>query len=88
MKGVFINVDTPTRMHIIGNLAQRFQVNGVVMHANRSCRPFSTTQNDVRDELREEPGLPVLLLEADICDSRLYNEGAVQERVAAFLEML
>jgi len=30
----------------------------------------------------------VLVLEADMCNSCLYNEGAVRERVAAFLEML
>jgi benzoyl-CoA reductase/2-hydroxyglutaryl-CoA dehydratase subunit BcrC/BadD/HgdB len=59
------------------------------MHANRSCKPFSITQSDVRDGLRDElGGLPVLILEADMCDARLYNEGAVRERITAFLEML
>jgi len=86
--GVFINVDLPTRLHIIADLAQRFEVDGVVMHANRSCKPFSLTQSDIRDELRGELGLPILLVEADMCDSRLYNERAIRERVAAFLEML
>jgi benzoyl-CoA reductase/2-hydroxyglutaryl-CoA dehydratase subunit BcrC/BadD/HgdB len=86
--GVFINVDLPTRLRTIADLARRFQVDGVVMHANRSCKPFSITQSDVRDALRDELGLPVLILEADMCDARLYNEGAVRERVAAFLEML
>jgi benzoyl-CoA reductase/2-hydroxyglutaryl-CoA dehydratase subunit BcrC/BadD/HgdB len=86
--GVFINVDLPTRVRIIADLARRCHVDGMVMHANRSCKPFSVTQNDVRDGLRDELGLPILILEADMCDARLYNEGAVQERVAAFLEML
>jgi benzoyl-CoA reductase/2-hydroxyglutaryl-CoA dehydratase subunit BcrC/BadD/HgdB len=86
--GVFINVDLPTRLKTITDLAHRFQVDGMVMHANRSCKPFSLTQGDVRDMLREELGLPVLVVEADMCDARLYNEGAIKERVAAFLEML
>jgi benzoyl-CoA reductase/2-hydroxyglutaryl-CoA dehydratase subunit BcrC/BadD/HgdB len=85
---VFINVDLPTRLRTIADLAQRFQVDGMVMHANRSCKPFSITQNEVRDGLRDELGLPVLILEADMCDARLYNEGAVRERATAFLEML
>jgi len=85
---VFINVDLPTRLRTITHLAQRYQVDGMVMHANRSCKPFSITQNAVRDGLRDELGLPVLILEADMCDARLYNEGAVRERTAAFLEML
>jgi benzoyl-CoA reductase/2-hydroxyglutaryl-CoA dehydratase subunit BcrC/BadD/HgdB len=85
---VFINVDLPTRLRTIAGLAQRYQVDGMVMHANRSCKPFSITQNEVRDGLRDELGLPVLILEADMCDARLYNEGAVRERSTAFLEML
>ena len=86
--GVFINVDLPTRLRTITGLARRFQVDGMVMHANRSCKPFSITQSDVRDELRDTLDLPVLILEADMCDARLYNEGGVRERVAAFLETL
>jgi benzoyl-CoA reductase/2-hydroxyglutaryl-CoA dehydratase subunit BcrC/BadD/HgdB len=86
--GVFINVDAPTRLQTIVGLAERFGANGMVMHANRSCKSFSITQSDVRAALRSELGLPVLILEADMCDSRLYNEGAVRERVAAFLEMI
>jgi benzoyl-CoA reductase/2-hydroxyglutaryl-CoA dehydratase subunit BcrC/BadD/HgdB len=86
--GVFININLATRLQIITDLARSFQVDGMVMHANRSCKPFSITQSDVRDALRDELDLPVLILEADMCDARLYNDGAIRERVAAFLEML
>ena len=86
--GVFINIGLPARLETVTNLARRFEADGMVMHANRSCKPFSITQSDVRDVLREELGLPALILDADMCDSRLYNEGATRERVAAFLEML
>jgi len=86
--GVFINVDLPTRTRFIADMARRFEADGMVMHVNRSCKPFSITQSDVRDRLRDDLGIPILLLEADMCDERLYNEGAVRERVEAFLEML
>ncbi|MBN1976557.1 MAG: 2-hydroxyacyl-CoA dehydratase [Anaerolineae bacterium] len=86
--GVFINIGLPARLETIAGLARRFEVDGMVMHANRSCKPFTITQSDVRDVLRDELGLPALILDADMCDSRLYNEGSIKERVAAFLEML
>jgi benzoyl-CoA reductase/2-hydroxyglutaryl-CoA dehydratase subunit BcrC/BadD/HgdB len=82
------HIGLPARLKTITGLARRFEVDGMVMHANRSCKPFSITQSDVRDVLRDEMGLPALILDADMCDSRLYNEGAIKERVAAFLEML
>ncbi len=86
--GVFINIDLPARLQTITRMAQRFQADGMVLHANRSCKPFSITQNQVRTVLRDELGLPAIILDADMCDTRLYNEGAIRERVAAFLEML
>jgi benzoyl-CoA reductase/2-hydroxyglutaryl-CoA dehydratase subunit BcrC/BadD/HgdB len=86
--GVFINVDLPTRLQTIRDMAQRFEADGMVLHANRSCKPFSITQDEVRTMLRDELDLPAIILDADMCDARLYNEGAVGERVAAFLEML
>jgi benzoyl-CoA reductase/2-hydroxyglutaryl-CoA dehydratase subunit BcrC/BadD/HgdB len=84
----FINQDLKTRSRVVNDLARRFQVDGMVMHANRSCKPFSLTQSGLKDGLRDELDLPTLILEADMTDARLYNEGAIKERVAAFLEML
>ncbi len=84
----FINLNLETRSEVMKDLAQRFQVDGMVMHANRSCKPFSLTQSGLRDVLRDEMGLPVLILEADMTDARLYNEGVIRERASAFLEML
>jgi benzoyl-CoA reductase/2-hydroxyglutaryl-CoA dehydratase subunit BcrC/BadD/HgdB len=84
----FINLDLHTRSRIINRMARRFEVDGMVMHANRSCKPFSLTQPDLKAALRDELGLPTLILEADMTDSRLYNDGVVRERVAAFMEMV
>jgi benzoyl-CoA reductase/2-hydroxyglutaryl-CoA dehydratase subunit BcrC/BadD/HgdB len=84
----FINLNLEARSEVLRDLARRFQVDGMVMHANRSCKPFSLTQSGLRDVLRDEMGLPVLILEADMTDARLYNEGVIRERASAFLEML
>jgi benzoyl-CoA reductase/2-hydroxyglutaryl-CoA dehydratase subunit BcrC/BadD/HgdB len=84
----FINLTLATRATVMNDLARRFDVDGMVMHANRSCKPFSLTQLDLKAALRDGLDLPTLIFEADMTDSRLYNEGAIRERIAAFLEML
>jgi benzoyl-CoA reductase/2-hydroxyglutaryl-CoA dehydratase subunit BcrC/BadD/HgdB len=84
----FINLELTTRAQVVNDLARRFAVDGMVMHANRSCKPFSLTQSGLKLALQDEVGLPALIVEADMTDARLYNEGAIRERVAAFLEML
>ncbi len=84
----FINLDLTTRSKVVSDLARRFDVDGMVMHGNRSCKPFSLTQLDLKEALRDELVLPTLILEADMTDTRLYSEGIIKERVAAFLEIL
>jgi benzoyl-CoA reductase/2-hydroxyglutaryl-CoA dehydratase subunit BcrC/BadD/HgdB len=88
LQGAYINVSLETRAAIVADLASDFAADGMVMHANWSCKPFSLTQNDIQAAVREKMPLPTLVLEADTCDSRRYNERAVRERIAAFLEML
>ena len=88
LQAIYINLNLATRAGIVADLAHRFHVDGMVMHANWSCKPFSLTQSDIQAVVREKMSLPTLVLEADMCDSRRYNEGAAQERIAAFLEML
>ena len=84
----FINLDLTTRARVVSDLARRFEVDGMVMHANRSCKPFSLTQIDLKEHVSREVGLPTLILEADMTDMRLYSEGIIAERIAAFMEML
>jgi len=88
LQNVYINVGLEMRAGIVAGLARDFAVDGMVMHANWSCKPFSLTQSDIQAAVREKVPLPTLVLEADMCDSRRYNERAAQERIAAFLEML
>ena len=84
----FINLDLDSRLTVIGDLVQRFKVDGMVMHANRSCKPFSLTQLDIKRVLWETLGLQTLVLEADMVDARQFNEGTTRSRVAAFMEVM
>jgi len=85
---VYINLSIGARAQLMLDLARRFQVDGVVMHANRSCKPYSFGQYVMRRHVAETLGLPTLIIEADMADSRAYAQGAVRNQVQAFLEML
>jgi benzoyl-CoA reductase/2-hydroxyglutaryl-CoA dehydratase subunit BcrC/BadD/HgdB len=70
------------------DMAKRFEVDGAVLHANRSCKPYSLGQHDFRRAIMAKAGVPAMILEADMCDTRAYADGAIKTRVEAFLEML
>lgn len=83
---IFLNVGLRKRYDQTAALARRFKVDGVLIHSNRSCKPYSFGQLDIQRMIREELGLPCLMIEADMTDSRSYSREQVQARLDAFLE--
>ncbi len=85
---IFLNIGVRQRYEQTAELAKRFKVGGVVMHSNRSCKPYSFGQLDIQRWIRDELGLPCLLIEADMTDSRNYSHEQARARIDAFLETL
>jgi benzoyl-CoA reductase/2-hydroxyglutaryl-CoA dehydratase subunit BcrC/BadD/HgdB len=69
-------------------MVRQYSIDGVLLHSDRSCKPYSIGQLDQRERLAQESEVPAMLLEADHNDSRCYSEAQIANRVAAFLEML
>ncbi len=65
-----------------------YDIDGVVLHANLSCRPASAAQQDVKQALQESRNIPVLILSADMDDPRSFAEGPVKTRLESFIEMM
>lgn len=53
-----------------------------------SCRPFATDALMVKDALKKELGIPVLVLEADIYDPRFYTREQLRTRLESFAELV
>jgi benzoyl-CoA reductase/2-hydroxyglutaryl-CoA dehydratase subunit BcrC/BadD/HgdB len=67
---------------------QAYHIDGVVAHSNRSCRVLSVGLLDATNIIREELDIPVLLLDGDHADERVYSEAETMMRIDTFLEML
>jgi len=85
---VFLNRSLRHRAELMAQLIREFQVDGFVMHSNRSCKPYSLGQYDIKRIVSEETGIPGLIFDADMCDSRYYSEEQIRTRIDAFLEQL
>ncbi len=85
---VYINMSIDLMVEKILDLVKRFSVDGLIIHSNRSCKPYSLGQYDMQKMVQEKTGLPGLILEADMTDARLYSEAQVRTRVEAFMETL
>jgi len=85
---VYINQSLQARADLMADLVRRFDVDGMVFHSNRSCKPYSLGQYEVLEEIGRRTGVPGLILEADMCDTRLYADEPIKNRIQAFLDLL
>jgi benzoyl-CoA reductase/2-hydroxyglutaryl-CoA dehydratase subunit BcrC/BadD/HgdB len=83
-----LNRGTGHKLTTMRRMIGAYHLDGVILHSDRSCKPYSIGQMDQRDRLIREHGIPALLMEADHSDSRAYAEEQVANRLSAFIEML
>ena len=83
-----LNQGTKYKLETMKRMVEEFRLDGVILHSDRSCKPYSIGQVDQRNKLIQEFGIPALLLEADHNDPRAYADEQVASRLASFVEML
>ena len=85
---VFLNRNLESKVENFCKLVKQYDAHGFVMHSNRSCKPYSFGQYDIKDEVSRRTGLPGLIIEADMTDPRAYADEQVENRIQAFIETL
>ena len=84
----YLNISIDLMVERVVELLSRFSVDGLVIHSNRSCKPYSLGQYDIQRIIRERTGTPSVVIEADMTDARAYSDAQVRTRVEAFMETL
>ncbi len=85
---VILNNNLNRRLDLMEQLIKDYDVDGLVIHSARSCKPYSVGQYDIKRILMERLNIPSIVLEADIADSRAYSEAQVLKGLEIFLESL
>lgn len=63
-----------------------FHVDGVIIQAPHTCRPWTLGTRDYARRVTDEYGIPAIVLEADHTDASYYNDAQVETRIQALLE--
>ena len=85
---VYINVSVDIMFETLKQLITKYDVDGLVMHSNRSCKPYSLGQYDLQKMVMRKLDLPTLMIEADMVDARSFSESQIETRIDAFMETL
>jgi len=83
-----LNRSTGDKLRSMRRMIDEFALDGVILHSDRSCKPYSLGQIAQRDRLANEIGVPAFLLEADHSDSRAFSEEQAANRIEAFIELM
>lgn len=83
---IILNQDLGKRFGTLARLAEEYRCDGAVLHSDRSCKPYSIGQLDLKQRLAKQLGIKVMVLEADHCDPRLYATEQGHGRLTAFME--
>lgn len=85
---VYINISIDKMYENIRDMIIRWNADGLVLHSNRSCKPYSLGQYDTAKRISAEFGIPTLMLEADMLDERSFSESQAETRIDAFIELI
>jgi len=85
---IYLNIGVDEMARQVIEMAKKYDVDGIVMHSNRSCKPYSFGQYDIQRIVREKLGIPTLMIEADMVDERSFSESQIETRIDAFIEVL
>lgn len=76
----------PTQLVL--KLIKDYNADGVVMHRTITCRAASFGQIHIRREIARHLNIPVLQIESDMADTRLWSDARIKTEITAFLELL
>jgi benzoyl-CoA reductase/2-hydroxyglutaryl-CoA dehydratase subunit BcrC/BadD/HgdB len=85
---IYINIATDQMAEMVVAMVDKYQADGLVIHSNRSCKPYSLGQYDIQRIVQEQRGIPSLVIEADMTDARSFSESQIDTRIDAFMEVL
>jgi benzoyl-CoA reductase subunit B len=81
-----INLSAPLMVEQIVRLCREYEIDGLVLHAARTCRAFSNPQFLIAEAVQKQLGLPVAMIEGDMVDESFYKDEIINSRVEAMLE--
>jgi benzoyl-CoA reductase/2-hydroxyglutaryl-CoA dehydratase subunit BcrC/BadD/HgdB len=85
---IHLNLGLSYKIKKMVKMIRDYGAHGFIMHSNRSCKPYSIGQLDLKREVSKATGKPGLTIEADHTDSRSYNPQQVEKQISMFLDLI
>ena len=85
---IYLNIGIDEMVKTVFAMIDKYEVDGLVMHSNRSCKPYSLGQYDIARMVQEQKGIPCMMIESHMVDERSFSESQIETRIDAFMEII
>ena len=82
------NHSAPILIDLMMDLCKKYEVDGMVIHASRTCRAFTNPQFLIADAATKRLGIQTSMFEGDVTDESFYKDELLNSRVEAMLEAI
>ncbi len=85
---IFINRDEEFKQKFLIEKFEEFSIDGAIFHNARTCPNNTNSRFGMAQRLREESGLPILVIDGDLSDIRFFSTAQSMTNIEAFVEQL
>ncbi len=85
---IFINRSEKAKMELLKAWIEEYRVDGVIFHDSKTCFNNSNNRFGLHLRLKEETGIPTMVVEGDLCDLRFFSEGQTITKIETFIEQI
>ncbi|MFQ5980526.1 MAG: 2-hydroxyacyl-CoA dehydratase subunit D [Candidatus Heimdallarchaeota archaeon] len=85
---IYLNKTLNHKIDLMSELIKEFHLDGFILHSDRSCKRYSLGQPISKKIITQRTGVPGVIIEADMVDSRAFSEEQVKTRIEGLLEMI
>lgn len=85
---IFINRSEKAKMQMLQGWLEEYSCDGIIYHDSKTCFNNSNAKFGMPQRLKDETGIPYLVIEGDLCDLRFFSEGQTITKVETFIEQI
>lgn len=67
---------------------EEYALDGIIMFSSKTCRMWNTGHLDMLDAIQKKNGIPGVVIEGDMVDSRMISDAQIDTRIQALVEMM
>ena len=75
-------------MQMLKGWLKDFACDGIIYHDSKTCFNNSNAKFGLPQRLKDETGIPYLVIEGDLCDLRFFSEGQSITKIETFIEQI